>query len=77
MTNKEREVIRAVGRLYRSSPGVLRFEMKQRPDGTISHGEDCYRWYREPWMTEMLNAYRTMLLARKRERAVNRKDPAP
>ena len=66
MTNSERELIRAVGRLYRSNPGVKRFEMKRRPGGVISYGEDCYRWYREPWMTPILNAYRTMLRAKRR-----------
>lgn len=76
MTNSEREALRAVGRLYRSNPGVIRFEMKKRPDGTVTYGEDCYRWYREAWMTPILNAYRTMLLARKRARAGHRRNPA-
>lgn len=66
MTNAEREVIRAVGRLYRSNPGVVRFEVKKRPNGEHSYGEDCYRWYREPWMTPILNAYRTMLRVRRK-----------
>jgi hypothetical protein len=66
MTHAERMVVRAVGRLYRSQPGVVRFQMKRRKGRVLSCGDDCYRWYRESWMTEMLNAYRVMLRSKRR-----------
>ena len=65
-------VIRAVGRLYRSQPGVKRFTMKLRGGKFIPLG---YKWYREPWMDEMLNAYRVMLETKKRRRADDRAKP--
>ena len=50
----ELAVIRAVGRLYKSQPGVKRFTMKRRKGVFVRAG---WTWYREPWMDDMLNAY--------------------
>lgn len=69
MTPSERRVIQAVGRLYRRDPGVRTFTMKRRKGGVYRSGPDCYRWYREPWMTEMLNAYRVMLNKRRKAKS--------
>lgn len=67
MTHAERMVIRAVGRLYRSNPGVVRLTLK-RARGFI-YTPSGYVWYREQWMDEMLNAYRVMLERKKRRKA--------
>lgn len=58
LTRKHAAVIRAVGRLYNAQPGVVRFTMRPGKDGVFRRAG--YTWYREPWMNEMLNAYRLL-----------------
>jgi len=55
---KKNAVIRAVGRLYAVHPSITRFTMKAGKDGVIR--VRGYKWYRESWMNEMLNAYRNL-----------------
>lgn len=59
LTPKHQAVIRAVGELYRSQPSVVRFTMRRGKSGGFRRGG--YTWYREPWMNDMLNAYRLLI----------------
>lgn len=63
IANKEREIIREVGRLFRSNPGVVRVEMARGKDGV--YRQVTYRWYRDSWMTHMLNEYEKLLKLRR------------
>lgn len=75
LTPSAERVLRAVGRLYRSKPGVVLQIMKKRKGGVYRGGDDCYLWYREKWMTEILNAYRVMMLMKKRRSAPSQPRP--
>ena len=48
-------VVRAVGRLYRSNPPVQSFTLRRKRGGPWRC--EGPKWYRNPWMTEMLQAY--------------------
>lgn len=53
-----RYLVSAVRRLYRSQPPVKQFTMRLGKDRIYRRGG--YTWYREPWMDEILNAYRNL-----------------
>ena len=55
---RKNALIAAVGRLYRTCPSVKLFTMRRGRDGVFRAGG--YTWYREPWMDEILNAYRNL-----------------
>lgn len=53
---RTRKLLAAVKRLWDSQPGARKFEMRLGKDRVFRRGG--YTWYREPWMDEILNAYR-------------------
>lgn len=53
-----KRLIKAVGELYDSHPGVKMFKLSVGADGVLRRRG--YTWYREPWMNEILNAYRLL-----------------